>query len=350
MRLLSTSLAATLACAPALAAQPAVSAGDVSAGYVVARTIPLGPPDRWDYITFDPSTKRVLVSHSDHADVIDAATGRKLGELNNLQGAHGQAVALSGFIFADSGKTGQITAFDPASFKPLETLPAGPNADGVITDPKDGLIVVMNGDEGEAVTLIDSAARRTRATIPLAGSPEFAAADDNGHIYINIESRREIAILDAAAGRVTANIAVPDCESPHGAAIDTKTRRLFTTCENAVMVVINLDRHQVVQELPIGRGTDAAVFDPVHRQVFSSNGDGTLSVFDEAADGHVTPAATVHTPVGARTMAIDPATGRIFLVTADVDRSTPPTKTAHGLRYHWRPGSVKLLVLQPVGH
>ncbi len=336
MKVVSISLAAMFAWLTSSFAAPS---------YVVSRTVPLGAPDKWDYVTYDAATRRVLVSHGDHTDVVGATDGRILGKLEGLHGAHGQATDAAGLIYADSGKTAQLTEFDPTTFRPIHVFPAGIDADAVVAEPVNKLIAVMDGD-GRTATLVDSVAQTVKSTVPLGGSPEFAAADGAGDIYVNIESTGEIARVDAAAGRVTARIPVPGCQSPHGLAIDAKTRRLFTTCVNARIMVVDLDLDKVVQTLPIGHGTDAAAFDPVRRQVFSSNGDGTLSVFDETA-GRLSASATVRTAPGARTMAIDPATGRVFLVTADVDPTRPPIRTARGLRPNWKPGSVKLLFLDP---
>ena len=318
-----------------------------TASYAVSQTIPLGLPDRWDYVTFDPGSKHVLVAHGDHTDIVDVAGGRVLGKLEGLQGAHGQIVAPSGLIYADSGKTAELTAFDPASLNPIKTLAAGPDADGVVLEPVHNLVAVMDGD-GEAVTLIDLATRSVRVTVPLGGSPEFAVADGTGLLYVNIASTGEVVRLDAGAGRVTARFPVPGCQKPHGLAIDTRTHRLFTTCVNAQMTVLDSATGRVVQTLPIGHGTDAAAFDPVRHRVFSSNYDGTLSVFDETTDGRLSSAGTVRTAIGARTMALDPGTGRVFLVTADIDPTKPPTATPRGTRYEFKPGTVKLLVLDPV--
>ncbi len=342
MKLVPIGLSASLSTGLACAAVPAYAA---ALSYTTTRTVPLGSPDRWDYVVYDPASKRVLVSHADHTDIVDADDGRILGRLDGLHGAHGQAVA-GGVIFADSGKTAQLTAFDARSFKPGRTIPAGIDADAVIADPADGVIAVMDGD-GQTATLVDSATQSVKATVPLGGAPEFAAADGAGHIYANIESTSEIARIDVAAGRVGQRIPVPGCQSPHGLAIDPATHRLFTTCVNAELMVVDTDVGKVLQTLPIGHGTDAAAFDPVHHHVFSSNGDGTLSVFDEEPAGTLKAAATIKTAIGARTMAVDADSGRVFLVTADVDPGKPPVRGPHGLRIPFKPGSVKLLVLDP---
>ena len=314
--------------------------------YRVTRTVSLGMPDRWDYVTFDAASRRVLIAHGNHTDVVDAVSGRVLGKLDGLHGAHGQ-IAVGGRIFADSGETAAITIFDTHAMRAIRSGPAGADADGVIYEPKHRLVVVLDGDAG-AATLIDSATGTVRATVALGGSPEFAAADGAGHIYVNIASTGEIAVVDAAAARVTARFPLPGCYSPHGLAIDPKTMRLFTSCLNARLMVVDAAGGRVLQTLPIGRGSDAVAFDPVRRLVFSSNNDGTLSVMREQADGAVLPLGNVRTAAGARTLALDPANGRVFLVTADVTGPLPPVHGGKVPKYAFRPGSVKLLFLDPV--
>lgn len=314
--------------------------------YTVARSVALGAPDKWDYVSFDAASQRVFVAHGDHTDVVDATSGQVLNRLGGLHGAHGQTVGAGGTIYADSGQTGELTAFDPKTFAPGKTIPAGKDADGVVYDPASKLVAVLDGD-AQGVTLIDSATNTVRATVELGGEPEFAAADGHGLLYVNLASTREIARVDIASAKVTARYPVPDCLSPHGMAMDPATRRLFVTCENRRIIVVDADGGHVLQTLPIGEGTDAAAFDPVHRTVFSSNGDGTLSVFTERQDGSLTALGDVKTPPGARTLAVNPATGRVFLVTADIDPAKPVTQGSHGPRFAWKPGSVHLLFLDP---
>ena len=322
----------------------ALLTGAAAPSYTISKTVPLGAPDKWDYVTFDAASHRVFVAHSDHTDVIDAATGAVLGKLAEVNGAHGQAVAADGAIWAVNGKTANVTAHDPKTFKAVTTLPAQLDADGAIVDPSGKTLVVLNGD-GESATLIDTVSRTVHANIKLGGAPEFAAADTAGHLYINIASTREIAAVDMQAGRVTGRYAVPDCLSPHGLAMDPKSRRLFTSCENTKLQVVDADTGQVLQSLPIGHGTDAAGFDPMRNLVYSSNSDGTLSVFHEDG-GKLTALGNVQTPPGARTMAVDPSNGRVFLVTADL-AATQPAPEGGRIHYSYKPGTVKLLFLDP---
>jgi DNA-binding beta-propeller fold protein YncE len=312
--------------------------------YTITKSIPLGAPDRWDYLSFDAASNRVMVAHADHTDIVDATTGAILGRLEGLKGAHGQTVAADHRIYADSGKSREITGFDAQTFQRLKTLAAGEDADAVIYEPTHQIVVVLNR-YGQSATLVDTVADAIKSTVPLGGAPEFATAEGTGAFYVNIASTREIVRVDAGNSQVTARWPIPDCQSPHGLAMDPKTRRLFTTCVNARLLIVDADTGNTLQTLPIGHGTDAAAFDPVHHLVLSSNGEGTLSVFHESGDGTLTALGDIKTLPGARTMATDPRTGRVFLVTAEIDPVKPVTQGPQGPRYAWKPGSVKLLFL-----
>jgi DNA-binding beta-propeller fold protein YncE len=331
-----------------LATLLAISAGAAWAAppsYRVTRRVALGAPQGWDYLTFDPATGHVLVAHATQTDIVDQRSGRIVGRLAGLRGAHGQVVyPATGEIFADSGQTGTVTVFDPRTLAAVKTLPAGKDADGVVYEPAHHLVVVLDGD-GDSATLIDAASKRVTATVKLGGDPEFGAVDGRGGLYVNITSTGEIVRIDTATASVTARFAIPGCDSPHGLAIDPITDRLFTTCLNAKLMVVDAASGKVLQTLAIGHGSDAAAFDPVRRRIFSSNGDGTLSVLQEAADGTVTALGEVKTARGARTMAIDPGTGRIFLVTADVQGETPPSRPGGRPHLIFTPGTVTLLFL-----
>jgi DNA-binding beta-propeller fold protein YncE len=166
---------------------------------------------------------------------------------------------------------------------------------------------------------------------------------ENGKLYVLGAEKSEIIRLDTKDNQIDARWAIPGCKSPHGIAIDNNGRRLFASCVNTVLVVVNLDSGATVATLPIGAGTDSAAFDPNRKLIFSANGrDGTLSILQEKDPQTFVPLATVKTAVSARTMDIDPASGRIFLVAAD----TIPA-AAEGGRPTVVPGSLKLLFMDP---
>jgi DNA-binding beta-propeller fold protein YncE len=320
-----------------LSALPLVAAASPS--YTLEATIPLGPPDRWDYVTYDGTSDRVLIAHGTETTVVDAKGHAVIARLAPLNGAHGQVVTPDGHIFADSGKTGTVTIFDGASFKPLRTVPAGQDADGMVYDQASHLVGVMNGDPGTA-TLLDPKGTKPAMTVPLGGSPESAVSDGKGAIFINIADTAEM--VRVKGGSVVARWKLPGCTSPHGLAIDPVRELLFSSCRNAKLLVVDGGTGVTRQTFDIGHGTDTAAFDPGRARAFSANSDGTLSVFQEK-DGVVSKLDDVVTSPGARTMAVDPSTGRIFLVTAEVQEKlhTPEPK------FTFRPGTVRLLIYKP---
>ena len=309
--------------------------------YTLIRTIPLGPPARWDYLSLDDATGDVLVAHANHTDIVDPRAGRVIARLGPLDGAHGQFVAPNGDIFADSGKSGTVSVFDGRSHLLKKTLKAAPDADGMTDDPVHHTLVVVAGD-AKSATLIDTKTEAVRARVALPGEPEAPAADGAGNVYINIASTSHVVKLDIAAGKLTADYAVPMCQSPHGIAVDAATHRVFTTCRNKRLVAIDTQTGRVSQTLPIGAGTDFAAIDLARHRVFSSNGAGSLSIFAESATGTLTKLAEMPTEPGARTMTLDPATGTLYLVTATKAGTPAPS---HWPRY--KPGTVRLLAYAP---
>ncbi len=313
--------------------------------YRTGAMIPLGTPDRWDYVTFDPTLERVYVAHGDRVTVVDARTDRVIGDVVGIQGGtHGIALSpKTGKVYTDDGKAGTAIPFDASSLKTGVPLKVGADADAVVADPVTGHLFVIDGDPG-TISVIDPSLEKVVATIDGGGKLEFAVADGAGRLYVNGEANRDIVVVDTKADRVLAHWPISECLSPHGLAVDVTTHRLFASCKNERLVVVNADTGAVVATLPIGKGSDAVAFDPKRKRIFSSNGvDGTLSVIAQMDADTYAPAATIRTMVSGRTMAIDQRTGRIFLAAAETN---PPT--ASGQRAKPRAGSLRLLVLQPV--
>ena len=267
------------------------------AHYHLARTVSLGAPERWDYIIYDAPSHRVYVAHGDHLTVVDGRTGRVIGQVEGMPGGtHGIAIShAAGLGYTDDGRAGEGVAFSLKTLKVVKHLEAAPDADAVTIDPTSGHVFVVDGDPG-LLTVIDPKADRVVATVHVGSKMEYAVAGDNGKVYVNGVEKREIYRVDTATNRVDATWPIPQCEAPHGLAVDTATHRLFSSCENQRLVVVNFDTGATVATLPIGHGTDAAAFDPTHKLIFSSNGmDGTLSVIREVDANTFVPAGTVAT-------------------------------------------------------
>ena len=320
------------------------AAGPVPA-YKQVHATRLGAPDRWDYVLFDPSSDRVFVAHGNHTDVVDGRSGRVVGHVGPLDGAHGTVVAPTlGRGFADSGESRSLTGFSLATLKPIGQAPAGEDADAVAYDPASRHVFVIDGDSGD-ISVIDAATLKPLATITLdAGALEFATGDGHGHLFVNLAEAGGLARIDIATNKVTGRWKLAGCVSPHGMAYDDTARRLFTSCENGALKVIDADDGHVVASLPIAKGSDSVAVDPRRRLVFSANGSGTVSIIAIHDAGHFTPETPLRTPKGARTMAVDPVTGRIFLASATADGTIQ--RGGH-TRMRFVPGSLKLLMFDP---
>ncbi len=316
--------------------------------YTVTRTIALGGGERWDYATFDADSGRVYVAHGDHVTVVDPAKGTVVGEIAGLPGGtHGIGISTAnGLGFTDDGKAGTIAAFDLKTLKIVKRLSGAADADGIVVDPATGRVFVVNGDSG-SITVVDPKTDAVLETIAVGAGLEAAVADGNGKLFVDGVEAHDIVVIDTRAMTVLAHYPMAGCERPHGIAIDIEARRIFSTCINKVMTVVDADTGKLVATLPIGAGSDGAAFDPKRKRALSSNGDGTLTVVHEKDAATYAVEADVATARGGRTIAIDPATGRVFIPAADIAKIDPPAAAGERPRVTYVSGSLKLLVLEP---
>jgi DNA-binding beta-propeller fold protein YncE len=315
-----------------------------STGYHVVKKTVLGDGG-WDYLTVDAKARRVYISRGTHVMVVDADSAAVVGDIPGTNGVHGIAIASDMHKgFTSNGRDNNVTIFDTKTLKVLGTAPAGKNPDAIIYDPASKRVFAFNGSSKDA-TAIDAKTGTVAGTIPLGGKPEFAAADDKGHVFVNIEDTSEIVRFDSNKLAVENRWKIAPGEEPSGLAMDRKHRRLFSVCSNKLMVVVNADTGAVVTTLPIGQGTDAAGFDPETGFAFSSNGEGTLTVVHEDSADKFSVVDTVPTQVRARTMTLDSKTHQVFTVTAEF--GPPPAATAQQPRPRapMVPGSFTLLTL-----
>ncbi|HJS90087.1 MAG TPA: hypothetical protein VJ738_09010 [Steroidobacteraceae bacterium] len=346
-------LAGALGAAPAARAQSAPATAATPLAYHLVKSVPLGAPDGWDYVIYEPSSHRVFVAHGNRLTVVDGRSGRMVGEVGPIPGGpHGTAFdAAAGLGITDDGKLGQAVIFDVKTLKVVKRLKVQRGADAVTFDPVSGHAFVIDGDTGE-VAVIDPVRGRVLTFINLGGDLEYAVPGNNGELYVNGVTHHEIFRINTATNRLDATWPMPQCQDPAGLAIDTRAHRLFSSCRNQQLVVVNAENGAVVASVPIGRGTDADRFDPKSNLIFSSNGfDGTLSIIREVDANSFVPVATVKTALSARTMDIDTESGRVFLVAAHTTRKamedfmTQWRKTHHRPRQSpFTPGSLKLLM------
>ena len=292
--------------------------------YHVTKTVALGAPDRWDYLVYDAPSHRLYVAHGDRITVLDGQEGKVLGNVEGMPGgSHGIGiVTAAGKGYTDDGEAGVAVAFDLKTLKTGKRIKAEDDADGIAFDPASGHIFVVDGDS-KVLTVIDPKTDTAIATINAGGGLEYAVSGNNGKLYVDGAEKKEIVRIDTATNKVDAHWPIPDCTSPHGLAIDTKAQRLFASCVNSVLTVVNAQSGAVVATLPIGKGTDGAAFDPVRKLIFSSNFDGTVSVIREVSPDKYQALDSIKTQVTGKNMTIDPASGRLFVAVADIDPNAP---------------------------
>jgi len=313
--------------------------------YRLVKEVALGAPDKWDYVVYDDSLDRVFVAHGDRVTVVDNKTGAVVGNVEGTTGgSHGIAFA-AGKGYTDDGKAGTVLVFDPASLKVLKTIKAEPDADGIAYEPVSGHILVIDGDSAK-ITVIDPKTDTVVATVETGGGLEFGVSGENGKFYVDGAEKGEIVRVDMKTNKADAHWPLQGCADPHGLAIDRATMRLFASCKNKVIAVVDANSGTVLARFPIGDGTDFDVFDPVRKWALSSNRDGTLSVIAENGPNRFEVLPPVATAYGARTMAINPKTGRLFLATGDFQENPSAVDTRH--RHSLKPGSAKLLILDSV--
>lgn len=339
---------AALAAATIAAQMSAASAAAPAPLYRLIESIPLGAGERWDYATFDPSSGRVYVAHGNHVTVVDPSVGKSIGDIGTFPGGtHGIAIADGDKVgFTDDGQAGIAAAFDPSTLKVTQRITVKADADGIVFDPASGRVYVVDGDSG-AISAIDPKTRAVLATISVGSALEAASADGEGSLFVDGVEQHDIVKIDTRDNKVVAHFAMPGCERPHGIAVDPKTRRVFATCVNKTMVVVDADTGANVASVPIGAFSDGAAFDPARKRALSSNGEGTISVIEEKDANHFVSLGEIPTARSARTIAIDPATGRLFLPAAAIDASQPAEQSGGRSRPRYLPGSLKLLVFAP---
>jgi YVTN family beta-propeller protein len=285
--------------------------------YIVQQRFALGTANGWDYANIDPVRRRLYLTRGDHVQVLDLPTGKPVGEIANTQRVHGVAIAQDLELgFTSNGATNSVTAFDLLGMVPrVEISLAGANPDAILYDPVSHKVFAFNG-KSQTASVIDANTLSVISTIKMSGKPEFAVTDGTGKIYVNIEDHPGIDVIDAGSNTVVARWTLSGCEEPTGLAIDSVQARLFSTCQNKVMAVTDAKTGKRVTDLVIGEHPDAAFFDADTATVFSSNGDGTLTVLHQDDADHYSPVASVATIQGARTMAYDRADAMVYLPAA----------------------------------
>ncbi len=309
--------------------------------YRVTHTYTLGGDGRWDYVIPDPANHRLLIARQTRVMVVDEDSGKLLGEVTGIQGAHGTALApASGHGFATSGNDQSVVMFDLQTFKVLGRIPAAEDADAIIYDGASNRVLTFNGD-AHSSTVIDPAGKLI-TNIPLGGKPEYGASAGDGKVYANLTDSSEVVEIDAKAAKVVRRWSTAPCRQPVSMAIDTAHHRLFSGCRSGLMAVSDYAAGKVVATVPIGKGVDGAGFDPASGDAFASNADGTLTVIHQDAPDQYHVVENVATAPGARNMGLDPTNHRVFLVSAKFGPAPA------GGRAPVLPGTFALMVVERV--
>ena len=324
----------------------AAAAGADGAEYRVLAHYPIAGDVRYDYLRVDPAMRRLYVSHGNRVDVLDADSGVKLGEIAPMNGIHGIAVVPElrrGFITAGSDRT--VVMFDVDTLKIVKVIPGlGVKPDAIEYDPETRRIYVANGASG-GITVIDPAKGEISATIPIEGKLEGLAFDGRGRLFVNTEDRSMIQVVDTHALKPVAMWPIAPVEGGTGLAIDAAHHRLFSAGGNNRLAVVDSDTGAIVATPEIGSDPDGDAFDPSSGLIFTSNMVGTLSVLHEDSPDAYSVVQTVPTAFGARTIALDAKTGRVFLSTGKFMQTPAPTADNPRPRRQGEPGTFEVLVV-----
>jgi YVTN family beta-propeller protein len=344
-KLISVLLITAAVCA--IAFNGVAAGAEKESSYKLIKKIPIGGDGGWDYLAVDSPAQRCYISHQTHVVVFDTEKEKVIGDINNTPGVHGIAIArrlYKGFI--SNGGDNSVTVFDLATLKETSRIKVGNRPDAIMFDQTTNRVFVFNGGSKDC-SVIDANSNKVIGTIALGGKPEFAESDRKGQVFVNIEDTNEIAAIDAEKMTVTKRWPLSPGESPSGLAIDRRNNRLFSVCSNGKMIISDYTTGKVVATPAIGKGPDAAAFDPQAGLAFSSNGqDGTLTVIKEETPDQFKVVETVMTAPMARTMVLDMRTHLIYLVTAKL-KAPAAGEAQGGRRRNFEPGSFELLIVGP---
>ena len=306
--------------------------------YMVVKTYHIASPGGWDYITVNGG--KIYVSHGTQVNILDETTGDSLGFVPNTQGVHGIAFDNQlGRGYTSNGRLNNVTVFDLKTNTVITQVATGENPDAIMFEPHTGTIVTCNG-RSKNLSLIDPKTNTVLATIDLGGKPETAVSDGNGKLFVNLEDKNEIAVVDLKTHTVSNHWPL-GAEGPTGLAYDPGTKRLFAGCDK-YLVVVNAENGSVVDKLAIGDGCDGVAFDPNNKIIFTSNGQsGTITAIKEISADKYSVLGNYATKRGARTIAINSKTGTLFLPTADFDLNNMQNG-----RPRMIPGTFQVLVVQ----
>ncbi|MGI8437442.1 MAG: YncE family protein [Chthoniobacterales bacterium] len=316
--------------------------------YKLLKEIPIGGEGGWDILSVDSAAHRLYLSHATKVVVIDLEKNTVAGEIAETPGVHAfLPVPELGRGFSSNGKEAKASVVDLKTLQTISKIDTGEGPDAMAYDAKRGEVYIFN-HKGSSATVVDAKEAKVVATIPLDGSPEFGVADSAaGRVYVNIEDKSEVAVIDTAKHEVVAHWPLAPGEEASGIALDAAHHRLFSTCHNRMMTMIDTESGKVVTTAAIGTGVDGCAFDDATQLAFASCGEGLVTIAKEEAPDKLIVVQTLKTQRGARTIALDPSTHRIYLPTAEFGPTPSPSPGAAPGRPPMVPNTFKLLVYEP---
>ena len=324
-------------------------AQNAASEYSIVSTIKIPGTGGWDYLSVDEAGSRLFLSHGNVVNVVDLKTGHLAGTINETPGVHGIALAPElNKAFISAGRNATVKVIDYKTLASLEDVAVtGKNPDAIIYDAFSKKVLTFNGSTSNA-TVLDATTNKVVGTIPLDGKPEFPASDGKGKIYVNIEDKSEISVIDIKSMKVEKSWPIAPGEEPSGLALDNETHRLFSVCSNKLMVIVDATDGHIITSLPIGNGCDGVKFDPGMKRAYSSNGEGTMTVVQEVNKDSFKVLENVKTMSGARTLALSTTTHHIYLPTAEYEAAPAATADNPRPRRTMKPDSFQVIDIAPV--
>ncbi|HYV93306.1 MAG TPA: YncE family protein [Chitinophagales bacterium] len=317
--------------------------------YKIVNTFHIDGDDWWDYLTMDEATERLFISHGTQVQVLDVNKGKVIGTIPDTKGVHGIALAPDlNKGFTSNGSDSSVTVFNLTTLavsKKIKVTGTGPDA--ILYDPFTHRVFTFNGRSSN-VTVIDANKNKVIGTIPLDGKPEFAVTDGQGKLFVNIEDKIEVSLINPSTMKVEQTWSLGLCESPSGMAMDKVNHLLFIVCDNKLMTIMNSQTGKVIRRLPIGEHPDGCAFDPVLMRAYSSNGDGTLTVVQEEAANKFSVLENITTQKGARTITLDLKTHHLYLSAAEYLPAPAPTTDNPNPRPAIKPDTFVVIEIEPV--
>ncbi|MBK8713017.1 MAG: YncE family protein [Niastella sp.] len=318
----------------------ALTNAQTTTGLRIVNNFHIASPGGWDYLAVGPVNDWLYISHGTQVNILNKKTGDSVGVIANTTGVHGIAFDVADKNgFTSNGRLNNVTVFDINTNKILAQIATGQNPDAIMYEPFSKKIITCNG-RSKNLSIIDPVNNIVTDSVNVGGVPEEAMSDGMGRLFVNVEDKNEIVVVDTRTFKVLNHWSIAPGEGPTGLAYDSKTKRLFAGCEKLLMVIDATDG-KIVDKITIGDGCDGVAFDAGTKNIYTSNGEGTITVIHEETAAKFTLLETVPTKKGARTIALDNQTHLIYLPTAEFEPQDPNQKG----RPKMKPGTFQVLVI-----